>query len=237
MSPAVPLPRSLPSLPAEVGDLMDHTPESAYAHLRDTRPAWFSSPPGEGSIGITRWPMTEGQVLHRDAERVVLEDPVVLPDGQHARRLRLLAARPEPPVAVLPLLDGQVVLVDRFRHAARTWQWEVLRGAGVEGISDDQNAAGQLKHHLGATASEMIGLGRVDPDPEIVADAVMLYAARIDAVGGLAQDADAGIRGVRALAFAEAEEMALTGRITDAVTIALLFRARRAGLGEGGPAA
>lgn len=32
------------------------------------------------------WPMTEGQVLHRDKEQVVLEDPVVLPDGPHDRQ-------------------------------------------------------------------------------------------------------------------------------------------------------
>jgi ADP-ribose pyrophosphatase len=226
---AVPMPRSLLTLPAEVGDLMDHTPESAYAHLRDTRPTWFSSPPGDGAIGIMHWPMTEGQVLHRDEERMVLEDPVVLPDGQQARRLRLLAVRPEPPVAVLPLpANGEVVLVDRFRHAARTWQWEVLRRAGVEGVADADNAAGQLKEQLGTTASEVIGLGRVHPDPAILAEAVMLYAARIDAVGELAHRA--GIRRVRTVAFAEAEQMALTGQITDAVTITALFRARQAGL-------
>ncbi|MEU9761915.1 NUDIX hydrolase [Streptomyces sp. NPDC047987] len=234
MTPAVPLPRSLLTLPAEVGDLMDHTPESAYAHLRDTRPAWFSSPPGEGAIGIMRWPMTEGQVLHRDEERVVLEDPVVLPDGQQARRLRLIAARPEPPVAVLPLLDGQIVLVDRFRHAARTWQWEIIRGAGAAGVPDAQNAADQVHDQLGASASEVIGLGQAHPDPSVLAEAVMLYAARIDAVGELAPGAS--IRQVRTVAFAEAEQMALAGRITDAVTITVLFRARQAGLGEENPA-
>ncbi|WP_440581224.1 hypothetical protein [Streptomyces sp. PT19] len=234
MTPAMPVPRSLLTLPAEVGDLMDHTPESAYAHLRDTRPAWFSSPPGEGAIGIMRWPMTEGQVLHRDEERVVLEDPVVLPGGQQARRLRLIAARPEPPVAVLPLLDGQIVLVDRFRHAARTWQWEILRGAGVAGVPDAQNAADQVHDQLGASAWEVIGLGQAHPDPSVLAEAVMLYAARIDAVGELAHGA--GIRQVCTVAFAEAEQMALTGRITDAVTITVLFRARQAGLGEGHPA-
>ncbi|MFE5407088.1 hypothetical protein ACFQ9Z_38655 [Streptomyces sp. NPDC056580] len=110
----MPLRRSLLTLPAEVGDLMDHTPESAYAHMRDTRPAWFSSSPGDGAIDIMRWPMAEGQVLHRDEARVGLEDPVVLPDGQHHRRLRIVPVRPEPSVAVLALLDGQVVLVDRF---------------------------------------------------------------------------------------------------------------------------
>lgn len=233
--PAVPLPPSLLSLPAEVGDLMDHTPESAYAHLRDTRPALFSSPAGDGAIGIMHWPMTEGQVLHRGKEQVVLEDPVVLPDGRHERLLRILAARPEPPVAVLPLLDGQVVLVDRFRHAARTWTWEILRGAGAADVGDAQNAVGQLEDLLGTSASEVIGLGRVHPDPAILAEAVMLYAARIDALGGLGHGA--GVRRVRVVAFAEAEQMALTGQITDAVTITSLFRARQAGLGEEGPAA
>lgn len=228
MIPAVPLPRSLLTLPVEVGDLMDHTPESAYAHLRDTQPTWFLSPPGNGAIGIMRWPMTEGQVLHSGEDRLVLEDPVVLPDGQHARRLRLLAARPEPPVAVLPLLDGQVVLVDGFRHAARTWQWGILRGAGAEGMADADNAGRQVQDQLGAAVSELIGLGEVHPDPVILADAVLVYAARIDAAGDLV--CGEGIRRARTVAFAEAEQLALTGQITDAVTLAALFRARHAGL-------
>ncbi|RNF81148.1 NUDIX hydrolase [Streptomyces botrytidirepellens] len=230
MTPAVPLPRSMFTLPADVGDRLDHTPESAYAHLRDTHPTWFLSPPGVGAIGIMGWPMAEGQVLHRDEERVVLQDPVILPDGQQTRRLRLLATRSEPPVAVLPLLDGDVVLVDRFRHAARTWQWEILRGVGIEGVADAENAAGQLHDQLGTSASEVIALGQVHPDPAILAEAVLLYAARIDVVGELAHGA--GIRRVRAVAFAEAEQMAQAGQLTDAVAITALFRARRAGLAD-----
>ncbi|MEU5196078.1 hypothetical protein AB0G86_18810 [Streptomyces scabiei] len=223
MTPAVP--RSLPALP---GDLMDHTPESAYAHLRDTHPATFLSPPDDGAIAIMRWPMTEGQVLHRDEDRLVLEDPVVLPDGQHARRLRLLATRPEPQVAVLPLLGAEVVLTDRFRHATRTWQWEVLRGAGTEGMAGTGNAVRHLKDQLGATASELTGLGQVHLDAQILAEPVLLYAARIDVIGRVAHGD--GIRGARAVAFAEAEEMAMTGQINDALTLAALFRARQAGL-------
>lgn len=230
MIPAVRLPRSRLSLPPEVGDLIDHTPQSAYAYLRDTHPAWFLSPPGEGAIGIMRWPMTEGQVVHRDEERVVLEDPVIMPDGQQARRLRLLAARPEPQVAVLPLLDGDVVLTDRFRHATRAWQWEILRGAGHEGMADIDNAARHLQDQLGAAATELIGLGKVHPDAGILAESVLLYAARIDAVGDIAHGD--GIRRAHTVAFAEAEQMALTGQITDALTLAALFRARQAGLAD-----
>lgn len=122
---------------------MDHTPESAYAICATPAPPCSPVRPGDGAIGIMRWPMTEGQVLHRDEEQVVLEGPVVLPDGRQERLVRILAARPEPPVAVLPVLDGQVV--DRFRHAARTWAWEILRGARVGDVGDAQNAAGSLR--------------------------------------------------------------------------------------------
>ncbi|MGW3360955.1 hypothetical protein ACWDFL_37170 [Streptomyces bungoensis] len=94
--------------------------------------------------------------------------------------------------------------------------------------------AGQLQDLLGASASDLIGLGLVHPDPAILAEVVLLYAARIDRVGEL--DHGTGIRRVRRVAFAEAEQMVVTGRVTDAVTIASLFRARQAGLGEEGPA-
>ncbi|MFI5689109.1 hypothetical protein [Streptomyces sp. NPDC051636] len=225
---AVPVRRSLLTESAEVGDLMDHTPQSAYAHLRDTQPRWFLTPQGDSAIGIMRWPMVEGQVLHRDEDRVVLEDPVILPDGQHARRLRLLSARPEHQVAVLPLLADSVVLTERFQHATRTWHWEILRAPGVEGLADTDNAAGQLQDQLAASASELIGLGQVHPDPYVLADPVLLYAGRIDTVGEVA--AAGGIRRACTVPFAEAEEMALTGLITDAVTISSLFRARQTGL-------
>ncbi|MFE2104232.1 hypothetical protein, partial [Streptomyces sp. NPDC059468] len=156
---------------------MDHTPQSAYAHLRDTHPWWFRTPSGDGAISILRWPMTEGQVLLRDEDHLVLEDPVVLPDGQHARRLRLLAARPEPQVAVLPLLEGGVVLTDRFRHATRTWHWEIPRTTSVDGLADADQAARHMQAQLGSGVLELVGLGRVHADAEVLAEPVWLYAA------------------------------------------------------------
>ncbi|MGV9901940.1 hypothetical protein ACWDU8_05465 [Streptomyces sp. NPDC003388] len=101
-------------------------------------------------------------------------------------------------------------------------------------MDDAQNAAGQLQDLLGTSASDLISLGRVHPDPAILAEVVMLYAARIDRVGELGPGT--GIRRARLVAFTEAEQMVATGQITDAVTITSLFRARQAGVGEEGPA-
>jgi ADP-ribose pyrophosphatase len=228
VTPAVPLPRSLLTLPAEVGDLMDHTPESAYAHLRDTHPAWFLTPPGDGTISIMHWPMTEGQVIYRDQWWMLLQDPVVFPDGQQGRYLRMVSPQVEPGVAVLPLLGGDVVLIEHFRHATRAWHWEIPRGGATAGLAHADNAAKELQEEIGAPATEFIDLGTVHPDTGILADAVQLYAARIDTVGEL--ERGEGIRRARTVPFAEAEKMALTGEITDAFTITALFRARQAGL-------
>lgn len=228
MTPAVPLPHSLLTLTTEVGDLMDHTPESAYAHLRDTHPAWFVTPSGDGTISIMRWPMTEGQVIYRDQWWILLQDPVVFPDGRHGRYLRMLAPQPEPGVAVLPLLGSDVVLVEHFRHATRAWHWEIPRGGGTAGLTDKDNAAKELKEELGSVPRELIELGTLHPDTGILAQAVALYAARIDEVGKVPRGE--GIRRARAFNFTEAERMAGQGLITDAFTIAALFRARQAGL-------
>ncbi|MGW9029020.1 NUDIX hydrolase [Streptomyces sp. NPDC055722] len=220
--------RPLPVLPAEVGDLMDHTPESAYAHLRDTDPALFLTPPGDGAISIMHWPVTEGQVLHRDQWWMLLRDPVQFPDGRHGRYLRMLA--PSPGVAVLPLLgsERQVVLIEQFRHATRSWHWEIPRGGGTEGLSDADNAAKELAEEIGATPRTLAPLGALHPDTGILGQPVALYAALIDAVGDAAYAE--GIRRIRTVPAAEAEHLAHTGEITDAFTLGALFRARHAGL-------
>ncbi|MFF8432414.1 hypothetical protein ACF07Y_46335 [Streptomyces sp. NPDC016566] len=73
---------------------------------------------------------------------------------------------------VLPLLVGGVVLTERFRHATRTWQWELLRGPGTECLTD--SAAWHLQDQLGAVPSELIGLGKVHPDAAVMAEPVLL---------------------------------------------------------------
>ncbi|MFH8801123.1 NUDIX hydrolase [Streptomyces sp. NPDC017936] len=204
------------------------TPESAYAHLRETRPERFRTPPGDGAITIEHGPAAEGRVVHHDRWWTLLQDPVVFPDGRNGRYLRMLSPRPEPGVAVLPLLDGDVVLIEQFRHATRDWHWEIPRGHGTSGLDDKGNVAKEIGEEIGATVSELIELGLLHPDTGILGQAVGLYAARIAAIGELGHGE--GIRSARAVSFAEAERMAGDGTITDAFTIAALFRARRAGL-------
>ncbi|WP_406269910.1 NUDIX hydrolase [Streptomyces sp. NBC_00191] len=202
---------------------------NTYDRLRTERPELFVNPPG--GIEILSDPESvaaAGGVVYEDPYVMVLRDPVRFPDGRTGTYIRSIGTTAEPGCVVLPLLDGEVVLVEHFRHATRSWLWEVPRGFGTRGLAGEQNAAKELREEIGADVRELIPLGSVHPDSGAVGDRVLLYAARIDAIGALALGE--GIRRTLTVSFAEAEEMVGDGRITDAFTIVALSRARLAGV-------
>ncbi|MGP3928192.1 hypothetical protein [Streptomyces sp. 8N616] len=69
-------------------------------------------------------------MVYEDAYVMLLRDPVRFPDGRTGTYIRSVSAMQEPGCVVLPLLGGEVVLLEHFRHATRSWHWEVPRGFG-----------------------------------------------------------------------------------------------------------
>ncbi|MGW2558429.1 NUDIX hydrolase [Streptomyces sp. NPDC001514] len=200
-----------------------------YERLRAERPELFLNVPG--GIEILSDPeavAAAGGVLYADPYVMLLRDPVRFPDGRTGTYIRSVSPNTEPGCVVLPLLDGGVVLVEHYRHATRSWQWEVPRGFGTRGLGAEANAAKELSEEIGANVLELTALGAVHPDTGMVADHVLLFAARIDGIGSLATGE--GIRSSRTVPPAEADAMIADGRVTDAFTIAVLTRARLAGL-------
>ncbi|MET8676132.1 hypothetical protein ABZW18_00620 [Streptomyces sp. NPDC004647] len=120
MTPAVPLPRSLFDLAAATsGDLVADDPQSAYALLRDADPGLFTSPPGGGAIEILRLPMTPGDVVYMDANRMLVKDTVRLPDGRLGKCTRLLSTSRESRTVVLPVIGTDVVQAATTHACAR----------------------------------------------------------------------------------------------------------------------
>ncbi|MFH9617183.1 NUDIX hydrolase [Streptomyces pratensis] len=201
----------------------------SYQRLRVERPDLFVNHPG--GIEILSDPeavIEAGGVLYSDRYITLLRDPVRFPDGTTGSYIRSVSPTPAPGCVVLPLLDGGVVLIEHFRHATRSWHWEVPRGFGTPGMSAVENAAKELEEEIGAQALEIVPLGELHPDSGTTADRVSLFAARIAGTGPL--EAREAIRTCVTVPFEEAEAMVGDGRITDGFTIAVLLRARLAGL-------
>ncbi|MET9928647.1 MULTISPECIES: NUDIX hydrolase [unclassified Streptomyces] len=203
-----------------------------YERLRAERPELFRNEPD--GIDILTEPdavAAAGGVLYEDQYLMLVRDPVRFPGGEEGTYIRSMSPYREPGCVVLPLLDGGVVLVEHFRHATRSWHWEVPRGFGTAGLSDEENAAKELWEEIGAVPREVVALGVVHPDTGMTAEAVRLFAVRIASTGDL--DRAEGIRRCVTVPFAEAEAMVADGRITDGFTVAALMRARLAGLVAG----
>ncbi|WP_151480169.1 NUDIX hydrolase [Streptomyces albicerus] len=164
-----------------------------------------------------------------------LRDPVRFPDGTPGLYNRIVPPPDATPgIVVLPLLgpENRVVLIEHYRHATREWHWEAVRGFGEPGASGDDNVARELGEELGARPGETIPLGEVHPDTGLLAHRVELFAARVGSLGE--PQTSEGIRSAITVSIAEAEEMVGKGAITDGFTIALLYRARLAGLFDTG---
>jgi ADP-ribose pyrophosphatase len=204
-----------------------------YSRMRRTRPDLFVNseggveilPPEEDAARRVGGP---AGVVYADAYITVLRDPVRFPDGRLGTYLRVLSSTESQGTVVLPLLDAQVILVEHFRHATRSWHLEAPRGFGEPGAHRRQDAARELGEELGAVATELIDLGTVHPDTGLLGHSVHLWAARVPHIGE--PEHAEGIRRAVPLTAEAAEAMVLDGRITDAFTVAVLARARLAGL-------
>ncbi|WP_217141679.1 NUDIX hydrolase [Streptomyces sp. AC627_RSS907] len=165
-----------------------------------------------------------------------LRDPVRFPDGRLGLYDRLLPPPDSSPgVVVLPLLgeEAKVVLIEHYRHATRSRHWEVVRGFGDPGATGEENVARELEEEISARPTTVVPLGELHPDTGLCGHRVELYAARVGAVGAL-EEGEAISRAV-AVTSAEAEAMVADGRITDGFTVAVLYRARLAGLFTSAP--
>lgn len=197
--------------------------EHSYKKFKKDNPSLFRNSPG--GIEIINAPGT----VYGDRFITLVSDPVRFPNGDLGTYNRLYPTDLSQGVAVLPVLsNGRIVLVDHFRHATREWHWEIPRGFGTLGVSGRDTAGMELSEEIGAKVLGLHYLGEVHPDTGLLAQAVLLYMARIDEIGTL--DQHEGIREAKAMTVSDVERHIRAGNLRDGFTLAAMYRARLANL-------
>lgn len=227
--------------------------DSRYRELRTRLPELFVNPPDAAveilvdpaevaaaertkadSLRARGLPAEWGRtgVAYQDEWLTLLRDPVRFPGGDLGTYIRSVSVGGAYGVVLLPVLDGEIVLVEHFRHATRRWHLEAPRGFGEPGVPADEQAARELREEIGAEAVRLVDLGVLNPDTGTSTDEVRLYLARVRAVGE--PEVREGIRAVRLCRPAEVGELIRDGVINDSFTIAAWTRAQLRGLLEPG---
>jgi ADP-ribose pyrophosphatase len=160
-------------------------------------------------------------VLAADPYMTFVRDAVRFGDGRLGLYNRIIEG---PCVAVLPLLDGQPVLINIFRHGLRAWSWEAPRGDVKPGEDFAAAAVRELREEIESEVLEMHDLGRFTPGGASLAIRGSLYAAKVRSIGAV--ERAESIAEARVVSAEEMGHMIADSRIEDGFTIALFARAK-----------
>lgn len=154
----------------------------------------------------------------------VFVDDVEFDDARPGHYLRIVEGGGRPGVAVVAVRGDEILLVRSHRYPVERWMWEVPRGFG-EGSDPASDARRELREETGLEASSLETLGEIHANSGLLTGSVGLFLARIDP-GGTPTRGDGEVEEFAWVPTAEVYRRATVGEITDAITIAALFRAR-----------
>jgi ADP-ribose pyrophosphatase len=157
----------------------------------------------------------------------VLRDAVEFPDGSRRTHTRTLN-RVGQGAAVLPVLDGDIVLTRQYRHAVRGFLLEIPRGGIEPGQTPEAAARSELKEEIGAEAGALVPLGFLHGSTNLYASGAHLFFCRLTTLGR--PQLHEGIVGIERLAPRAFETKLLAGEIVDSFTVAAFAHARLRGL-------
>ena len=125
---------------------------------------------------------------------------------------------------VLPVHDdGTISLIRQLRPAVETIMLEIPAGRLSTGEAPSMCASRELHEETGITAENLFPLGTICSSPGVFDEIIHLFAATGIFQGTAQPEADEEIEVLR-LPLSEALQMASDGRISDAKTLAALFR-------------
>jgi ADP-ribose pyrophosphatase len=204
---------------------------AAYNEYKDEHPDLFVNP-SDAAFEIVLEPDVQralgAGIMYRDDYYMLLRDAVRFRDGSTGPYTRLIPVAGHGGAAVLPLVDGSIILIQHQRHATRASHWEIPRGFGDIGEPPEETARREIREELGVPDPELLQLGSVHPDTGASNVSTKLYLARLRDIGQI--ETNEGIDKVRRLAPEQLEMMVQNGEITDSFTLAAILQARLRGL-------
>ncbi len=129
-------------------------------------------------------------------------------------------------VAILPILDGMVGLLQIYRYPVSEYTWEVPRGFIDDGENALTAALRELEEETGLLCcdQDVIDLGTIFPDPGILAGRTHIFAATKCQKKKHFKPNELGHMALQFFPIKEIAAMTQKAEIEDAQTLAVLYR-------------
>lgn len=158
-------------------------------------------------------------VLFEDNFFIMVRDLVAPQKGNLFGYDRLMEKNVKSAAVILPITENnEIVLMKVFRHASRTYSYEVPRGFGRIDMDSTENAKEELSEELNCDVKELTFMGKVHCNTGMTGSAVAVYLAKVSNIEG-SQYGYEGITKYYLLSMEKMSELIQKGSITDGFTL------------------
>ena len=150
----------------------------------------------------------------------VREDTVIRPDG--AQGIYGVVHFKHVAIGILAIEDGFIYLVGQYRYPLERYSWEIPEGGCAAGEDPLAAAQRELEEETGLRAASWERLGEAHLSNSVSDELAIWFLATGLTQGEHKPEGTEQLK-IHRMAFAEALEMALTGEITDALSLVALL--------------
>lgn len=171
------------------------------------------------------WKTLSSELKYENPWISVREDQVINPAGGNG--IYGVVTFKNLAVGIIPVDDeGNTYLVGQYRYALNEYSWEIPEGGCKVGTDPLEAAQRELKEETGFTAGTWTQFLRLHTSNSVCDETALVYIAR-DLVPGKTDWDETEDLKIRKLPLSEAIEMAMEGKITDAISLAALLKVAR----------
>lgn len=135
-------------------------------------------------------------IVHEDNYIMLIKDRVRFPDGREGGYACLInqgELAGSSGVVMIPIWAGSVVFIRIFRHATRSWEWELPRGFHEAGLTEMENSRKEIREELGVDAATTRKIGDFNANSGLLTGLIGVYVVELSifpSSGGNSQTAE-----------------------------------------------
>ena len=171
------------------------------------------------------WQTLASEVKYHNPWISVREDQVLNPGG--GRGIYGVVTMKNKALGIVPVdADGNTWLVGQYRYPLREYSWEIPMGGGPVELDILASAQRELREETGLTAARWTRIARLHTSNSVTDEEGFVFLAENLTMGEIEPEETEDLR-LWKLPLAQAVQMALDDRITDAISVAGLLKAEK----------
>ena len=171
------------------------------------------------------WQTLSSKIEYQNPWISVRQDQIINPNG--GAGIYGVVSMKNKALGIIPVdADGNTWLVGQYRYTLNEYSWEIPMGGGPVELDILESAQRELREETGLLASRWTRIARLHTSNSVTDEEGFVFLAEGLEQGEAEPEESEDLR-LWKLPLAEAVQMALDDRITDAISVAGLLKAER----------